>query len=113
MLVTPLPGTSRQRLLDTLRGLHNAAFNLRGGGGPGPAQGRIMQYIEWTTNAVQQLTNQMATTDINKLVLTSGFERLFGSVGNMTGLDVRTQRILNGLLSHELNQRAEALTAAI
>jgi hypothetical protein len=113
MLVTPLPGTGRDNLLKTLREVHNAAYNLRGGGGPGPAQGHLAAYIEWATLAVQQLGNQITAADLDHLVLTRGYERLLSAVGSMTGLDIGTQRVLNGLVSLELTQRVDALDGAI
>jgi hypothetical protein len=113
MLVTPLPGTSRDYLLKTLREIHDAAYNLRGGGGPGPAQSRLTAYIEWATLAVQQLGNQITSTDLERLVLTRGYERLLSALGSMTGQDVGTQRVLNGLVSLELTQRVDAFNDAI
>jgi hypothetical protein len=113
MLVTPLPGTGRDNLLRTLREIHSAVFNLRGGGRPGPAQGRLTEYLEWATLAVQQLGNQITAADLERLVLTRGYERLLSGVGSMTGLDVDTQRVLNGLLSLELTQRVDAFDDAI
>jgi hypothetical protein len=113
MLVKPLPGTGRDNLLKTLREVHDAAYNLRAGGRPGPAQERLTDYIEWATLAVQQLGNQITAADLERLVLTRGYDRLLSGVGSMTGLDAATQRVLNGLLSLELTQRVDALDDAI
>ena len=112
MLVTPLPGTSRDNLLQMLRDVHNAAYNLRAGGS-GPAHDRLTGYIEWTTLTVQRLGNQITAADLDRLVLTRGYERLLSGFGSMTGLDAGTQRVLNGLVSLELTQRVDALDDAI
>jgi hypothetical protein len=98
MLVSPLPGTSRDHLLKTLREVHTAVYNLRGGGGPGTAQGRIASYLEWVTNAVQHLGSQISAADLDRLVLTRTYDRLLSAAGTMTGTDISTQRVLNGLV---------------
>jgi hypothetical protein len=111
MLVTPLPGTTREHLLETLKYLHTTVVNLTSSGGP--AHDRLTYYIEWTTTAGQHLANQIAADDLNKLVLTPGYDRLLARVGIMTGLDAGTQRALNGLVSRELNQRVDDFATAI
>lgn len=113
MLITPRPGVNRQSLLDTLREVHTAVFNLRGGGGPGSAQGRLAGYLEWATTTVQRLGNQISAADLDQLVLTRSYDRLFSIAGTMTGENIATQRILNGLVSLELTQRTDAFEAAI
>jgi len=113
MLVSPLPGTSRDHLLRTFREVHTAVYNLRGGGGPGTAQGRVAGYLEWVTNAVQQLGSQISAADLDRLVLTRTYDRLLSAAGTMTGTDISTQRVLNGLVGLELTQRADAFEAAI
>jgi hypothetical protein len=111
MHVTPRLGADRNHLLSTLRSLHTEVVNLRGGGGSGPAQNRIGSYLEWAANAVRHLDNQVAPSDIDRLVLTRGYNRLLAAVG-LPGTDITTQRVLNGLVSLELDQRAQALEAA-
>lgn len=111
MLVTPLPGTTRDHLLKTLREQHSAVFNLWSGGS-GAAHDRLTAYIEWTTNAVQHLGNQISAADLDRLVLTRGYERLLAGVGTLTGTDMGIQRALNGLVSLELTQRVAAFEAA-
>jgi PIN domain len=111
MLVTPLPGTSREHLLKTLRDMHTAVSNLYTGGS-GPAHDRLTAYVEWATTAMQHLGNQISSADLDRLVLTPGYGRLLSAVGRLTGLDVATQRVLNGMVSLELQQRTEAFEAA-
>jgi hypothetical protein len=113
MLITPLPGADRRHLRDSLSAVCNAVFNLRAGGGPGPAQNRVAGYLEWATSTIQQLAGQVSPGDLDGLVLTPGYERLLSAAGTMPGSDVATQRVLNGMLSLELNQRVDAFDAAI
>jgi hypothetical protein len=113
MLVNPRPGTSRDHLLKTLRDLHTAVYNLRGGAGPGPAQSRIASYLEWVTSAIQQLGNLISAADLDHLVVTRSYDRLLNVAATMTGTDIGTQRVLNGMLGLELTQRVDAFDAAI
>lgn len=112
MVVNPLPGADRDQLLTILRAMHNAAINLRGGS-QGTAQDRVCSYLEWTTTASEQLTRLLPPRDLDRLILTPAYDRLLAAVGTMPGTDVSTQRVLNGMLSLEVNQRCEALEAAV
>lgn len=113
MLVTPRPGTDRRNLRKVLAEAHAAVYNLRGHGGPGTAQGRLASYLEWVTSTVQQLASQISAADLDRLVLTRGYDRLLSAAGTMTGTDVATQRVLNGLVSLELAQRSDAFEVAV
>lgn len=109
MLITPRPGTNRRLLRELLGQVHLDVTNLAGGGGPGKAQDRVGVYLEWVTSAVQRLGNQISAADLDRLVLTPGYDRLLAVAGTMTSDDTGTQRVLNGMVRLELNQRAEAL----
>jgi hypothetical protein len=111
MLVTPLPGTSRDHLLKTLREQHSAASNVWSGH-QGSAQCWLDAYLEWATSALQHLGNQVTRADIDRLVLTPGYVRLLSVAGRLTSLEVGTQRVLNGMVSLELQQRVAAFEAA-
>jgi hypothetical protein len=113
VLVSPLPGTSRDHLLKTLREVRDRACHLRGGGGSAPAQARNASYLEWATDTVQQLGGQISAADLDRLVLTRAYDRLLSAAGTMTGTDLGTQRVLNGMLGLELTRRADAFEAAI
>ena len=106
------PGISRDNLLQSFRDRHRELVNLRGGGGPGRAQDRIRSYLEWVTNAARNLTYQVSAADLDQLVLTHGYDRLLAA-STMPGTDVGTQRVLNGMLSLELDQRVNAFAATI
>jgi hypothetical protein len=111
MLISPRPGVNRQNLLQALRQVHTAVYNLRGGGPD--ARVRLAGYLEWATATVQQLGNQISAADLDQLVLTRSYDRLLSIAGTMTGIDIATQRVLNGMVSLELTQRTDAFEAAI
>jgi hypothetical protein len=78
-LVTPLPGARREQLRDSLRQIHNDAHNLRGGTyGTGHVQ--LTRYLAWTSTTVKTLGNQVRPADIDRLILTRGYERLVRSL---------------------------------
>lgn len=110
MLVTLYPGANREDVLTTLREIAAAAS------GPvnahGPAQARFTVYLEWVSNAIRMLEHRVSEADINRLVLTAGYERLLSAAGALTGADMGTQRALNGVLNLELLQRIKALDEA-
>jgi len=113
MLITPLPGTSRAVIQSMLSEIHMAVGNLAGGGGNGDAQDRAAAYLEWVTDTVGKLGNQISAADLDRLVLTKGYDRLLMAAGTMTGADITTQRVLHGLVRLELKQRTEAFDAAV
>ena len=108
MLVTPRPGVDPKGLLETLRTVGNQAVNLRGGGQAKNAYGRLPAYLEWTSDAVRMLGNQISNGDLTSLVLTSRHAQLLGGVGNMTSTETEVQRVVNGLVSRELDERVAA-----
>ena len=112
MLVTPRPGVNRDNLLKTLQSVHNEVVNLRGGGGPNAHQ-RLLAYLEWTSNAVRMLGNQISRDDLDGLVLTDRYRLLLSGVGTMTSTELEVQRVVNGLVSLELDERIAAFDAAI
>jgi len=91
--------------------MHTAVSNLYTGGS-GPAHDRLTAYLEWTTGAVQHLSNQISSEDLDRLVLTPGYERLLSVAGRLTSLEPPTQRVLNGMVSLQLAQREAAFEAA-
>ena len=112
MLVTPRPGVNSGNLLSGLRSVRTAVFNLRGGG-PQGAHKRLLAYLEWSSDATRMLGNQISSADLDRLVLTRRHELLLSGVGNMTGTEMEIQRVVNGLVSLELDQRIDAFDQAI
>jgi rRNA-processing protein FCF1 len=113
VLVTLQPGVSRGQLRDSLRAALSDVVNLRGGGGPDTAYGRLLAYLEWAASTTHRLGNQISSADLDRLVLTRGYERLLAGIGNMTATDVHVQRIVNGLVARELAERAAAFNDAL
>ena len=112
-LVTPRPGVNRDNLLKTLQSVHTDVYNLRGGGGAGTAHERLLAYLEWASAAVRMLGNQVSTADLDHLVLTGRYRLLLSGVGTMTNTEQPVQRVVNGLVSLELDERVAAFDAAI
>jgi len=111
MLVTIYPGSNRDDVLGALRDVASKVLNA--GNAHGPAQARVAAYLEWATDSVRMLEHRVSMADIDRLVLTRGYERLLAAAGTLTGADIGTQRVLNGLVSHEIQQRSQALEEAI
>jgi hypothetical protein len=111
MLVTPLPGTSRENLQKTLQEMHAAVLNVWSGH-HSDAQVKLAAYLEWTMTAIQHLAGQITVTDLDRLVLTPAYGRLLAALGTVTSSDFTTQRTLNALVSLELDQRVKAFEAA-
>ena len=59
------------------------------------------------------LHNRIKAADIDRLILTRGYDRLLTVAGSLTGTDTGTQRVLNGLIDMELRLRTEALDEII
>ncbi|WP_369043448.1 PIN domain-containing protein [Streptomyces sp. Midd1] len=110
MLVTPLPGTNREHLLETLRTLHNDAVNLRGGRADSAYQA-LLVYLNWSSKSVRMLRNQIRGTDIDRLILTRRHGVLLDGVGHLAGSD--QQSLVNGLVALELDERIDELEQAI
>lgn len=111
MFPTLYPGANRDDVLKTLRELASTAQNADNT--HGGAYARLTAYLEWATNSVLMLEHRVSAADIDRLVLTRGYERLLSAAGSLTGTDIGTQRVLNGLLSLEIRQRINALDQAV
>jgi PIN domain len=111
MLVTLYPGANRDDVLRTLRDIKSAAQAANNA--HGPAHNRLTAYLEWATDSVRMLEHRVSTADIDRLVLTRGYERLLATAGTFTGADIGTERMLNGLVGHEIQRGAQALEEAI
>jgi rRNA-processing protein FCF1 len=112
VLVTPRPGVNRANLRDSLRSVYTEAYNFRGGG-PQGSYSRLLAYLDWTSNSVRMLSGQIGSADLDQLVLTRRYELLLAGVGTMAGSQQEVQRVVNGLVSTELDQRIAAFEEAI
>jgi PIN domain len=98
-----------------LQSVYTDAYNLRGGGGAVQnGYERLLAYVEWTSEAVRMLGNQIGNGDLDRLVLTERYRLLLaGLVGTMTSTERSVQRVVNGLVSLELDERVADFEAAI
>jgi hypothetical protein len=98
-----------------LQSVYADACNLRGGGGAVQnAYERLLAYVEWTSGAVRMLGNQIGNDDLDRLVLTEWYRLLLaGLAGTMTSTERSVQRVVNGLVSLELDERVADFEAAI
>jgi hypothetical protein len=112
MLVTLHPGANRGDVLDVITRIRAEADNATGPGNAGAA-GRLAGYLEWAARSARMLHNRVKAADIDRLILTRGYDRLLAAVGSLTGTDTGIQRVLNGLIDIALRLRAEALDEII
>jgi hypothetical protein len=111
MLVTPLPGVNRDDLLKVLRDTEAAAADAGNVGGT--ASDRLLAYLQWVNASVRMLSSRITPADVDRLVLTRGYERLLAAAGSLSSDVPAVQRVLSGMLTEELRQRAQALGDAI
>lgn len=98
-------------MLDTLRGIHSKigdAANVHGS-----AVARAIAYLDWVNDSVRMLEHRVSTADINRLILTPGYERLLSATGILTGSDNGTQGVLSGLVRREIERQSEVLAQAV
>ena len=112
MLVTPRPGVNRKNLRDILNSVYTDALNLRGGG-PQGSYSRLLAYLDWTSSAIRMLGSVISSADLDRLVLTRRYELLLAGVGSMAGDQQEVQRVVNGLVLTELDQRVAAFEEAL
>jgi hypothetical protein len=113
MFLTPRPGVSLDNLISSLQTVHTEAFNLRAGGGPANAHQRLLAYLEWAARSVRMLNRQLSDADMASLVLTRRYELLLSKAGTLTSGDVEVQRLVNGMVSLELDERVDDLDKAV
>lgn len=110
MLLSPRPGVNRENLLNDLRRVYHDVGNLRGGGA-GSAYQRLLDYLNWASDAVTILGKQISSVDLDRLVLTRRHGQLLAGVGTMAGSDA--VKVVNLLVSLELGERVDAFNEAV
>jgi len=110
-LIAPLPGVSRAHLRDSLHRLWTEVYNIRGGT-YGSGFEELARYLTWASSAVRTLANQIRPADIDRLVLTRGYERLLALAAPSSAVSAHTVSVLNEMLNVELSQRVDDLEAA-
>jgi hypothetical protein len=101
-----MPGVDRANLRRALSDVHVSVLNIRGAGVGEYPFDRVVVYLNWVNDAVRMLRKQISSADIDRLVLTRRYELLLAE-------DISSgSRVLNGLLSAELDERADAFDEA-
>jgi PIN domain len=59
------------------------------------------------------LEHRVSAADIDRLVLTAGYERLLSATGILTATDGGTQRVMSGLVKSEIDRQGELLAEAV
>jgi hypothetical protein len=113
VLLTPRPGVGLDGLIQTLGSTRTEAFNLRGGAGTPTAHKRLLAYLEWVGRAARMLRGRITDQDLASLALNRRYELLLASAGTLTSSDVEVQRVVNDLVSQELDQRVDDFDDAI
>jgi hypothetical protein len=111
MLVSIYPGANRPGVLETLRGIHSTignAANVRDS-----AVARATAYLGWANESERMLRHRVSAADIDRLVLTPGYQRILTATGTLSGDDTATMGVLTGLLRREIEQQDELLAEAI
>jgi hypothetical protein len=66
----------------------------------------LVRYLEWANDTAQGLHNMLLPEEVNRLVFTPTYSALLAAAG--TDMASLNQRVVNGLLRTELQQRAAA-----
>jgi PIN domain-containing protein len=111
VLVSPRPGVNRENLLNDLHRVYHDVGNLRGGSGARNAYERLLDYLNWASDAVTILGNQISGADLDRLVLTRRYGQLLAGAGTLGGSNA--EKVVNLLVSLELKERVDAFEAAI
>jgi len=72
----------------------------------GNAADWLVKYLEWANDTAQALHNMLLPEEVNRLVFTTRYSALLAAAG--TDMASRNQRVVNGLLRTELQQRVTA-----
>jgi hypothetical protein len=73
----------------------------------------LLEYLKWASQSVRMLRNQIRESDLAALVLTRRYELLLSSSGTMSSPEREMQRVVNDLVSLELDERIVDLDEAI
>ncbi|MFF4880237.1 PIN domain-containing protein [Micromonospora sp. NPDC000668] len=111
MLITPLPGSSREVLRSALTNVHETVANLRSGGPP-DALSRALAYLDWCHEAQRRLRNQVRPAELDYLVPPKSYEVVLSAAGSF-GDQRAGDRLINGLVSTQMDERVSVLQAAL
>jgi hypothetical protein len=98
-------------LIQTLGSVRSDASNRVTG--VRPAHKRLLAYLEWAGNAANALRFQISEAEVAGLILTRRYEALLSGFGIMASPAMEAQRIVNDLVTLEIEERTAALDAAV
>ncbi|KQV20543.1 MULTISPECIES: PIN domain-containing protein [unclassified Kitasatospora] len=110
MQLTLRPGIDRDYLLSALRKVREDVSNLYTSG-PHTAPERLISYLEWADDAAGKLAPLISANDIDSLIFTRRYEQIFNKLEILASPD--TVRLANNMVSIELKQRSDDLTAVV
>ncbi|MFJ2477202.1 PIN domain-containing protein [Streptomyces sp. NPDC087659] len=110
MLITPRPGADRRNIREALRKAQSTATGLQSAG-PETAFSRLLRYLNWATDTASLLRHQISDADIDQLVLTRRYQGLLTGCGTLAGS--AQERLVNGLVNLEVDERVRALEEAL
>jgi hypothetical protein len=101
MLVTPLPGAERARVVESIRDVATGAINLRGSS----TNDAYRDYIRWANDSALKLSRLVSAADVDRLVLTRRYWALQSATQTPTS---HMQMLLNAELDERVRELEEA-----
>lgn len=111
MLVTPRSGVNLDNLIQTLQSVRTDASNRVSGAST--AHKRLLAFLEWANQAARTLRYQISECDVAALVTNRRYELLLSSFGTMASPEQGVQRVVNDLVTLELEQRTADLDETV
>jgi PIN domain len=100
VLVTPLPGADRVRVVESIRDVATGAINLRGSSSNDPYR----DYIRWANDSALKLSRLISAVDVDRLVLTRRYWALQSATQTPTS---HMQMLLNAELDERVRELEE------
>lgn len=111
VLITPRPGVNLDNLSQNLAFLRSDVSNKVGSAHG--AHKRLLAYLEWAGSAARLLGYQISEADLASLVFNRRYELLLASAGTLTSDEAQVQRVVNDLVTLEVEERGKDFDAAI
>ncbi|MGW4499135.1 PIN domain-containing protein [Micromonospora sp. NPDC004336] len=126
MMISLVPGTSHAAVRSTLVHLQDALASAQQAG-PGRAVDRAYRYLEWMHEARRLLRNQIRPAGLEQLLPMQSYKLVLSAVGAHQvplvslpreqpaggALHLGGERLLNGLVAAQADERVQALAAAV
>jgi hypothetical protein len=91
--IAPLPGVSREQLRKSLHQLWTEATNIRNGT-DGSGFQQLARYLNWASGVVRVLASQLKPAEIDRLILTRGYDRLLTLAGPSSAVGSHTVSVV-------------------